>query len=264
VGATCPRRFVEIGGTRIRVFMHDGREGGGGPAVILIHGAGGNYLQLPPRLRRMAGMLVIAPDLPGHGDSEGNGFDGISAYAHMIADFVRAFGVEQPVVVGHSMGAAIALEYGRLAWDAIGGIGVLAGGVELPIPADLVDGLRTDYAAATEQIASAAMGPNISPRRRELYLERLRKTDAKVLYHDFAACREYDARPYAADLDAPALIVAGERDRLIPVTASRALHELMPRSELHLVEDAGHMFMWERTEEIVRLVAGLVERVNLR
>ena len=48
-------------------------------------------------------------------------------------------------------------------------------------------------------------------RRQELYLERLRQTDADVLYRDFVACRAFDARPYVAALDVPAVIIAGSR-----------------------------------------------------
>ena len=261
-GAACPRRFVEMGGLRVRVFVHDGREGDSGPAVILIHGAGGNYLQWPPSLRRMAGMRVIAPDLPGHGDSTGSGYDRISEYAHVIGDLAKTMGLERAVVIGHSMGAAIALEYARLAGEAVGGIGVLAGGVELAVSADLAGGLRTDFHATTERIAAAAFGPNTPARRRTLYMERLRQADPDVLYRDFVACREYDARPYAASVDAPCMIVTGSRDRLIPSAASVALHELMPHSLLYVLPGAGHMFLWEQTDQVVRMAVELAERVK--
>ena len=224
---------MEIDGLRLRVFVHDGRARGQGPTVVLIHGAGGNYLQWPPSLRRLPGMLVVAPDLPGHGDSAGNGFDRVGDYALTVRQLAAELGLQQIVLIGHSMGAAIALECGRLATDTVHGIGVLAGGAALPIPPDVVDGLRTDFAAATEGIARAAFGPSTPARRRELYLERLRQTDADVLYRDFVACREFDARPYVATLDVPAVIIAGEQDRLIPPLASKELHGLMPCSRLY-------------------------------
>ena len=52
------------------------------PPLVLVHGAGGSHLDWPPDLRRLAGMRVIALDLPGHGRSPGPGrADPVRAYA---------------------------------------------------------------------------------------------------------------------------------------------------------------------------------------
>ena len=61
------------------------------PAVVLIHGAGGDHLHWPYNVRRMGDYRVFAPDLPGHGKSEGIGEQTIGGYAKIVASWLIAF-----------------------------------------------------------------------------------------------------------------------------------------------------------------------------
>ena len=56
------------------------------PAVVLIHGAGGDHLHWPHNIRRLGEYRVFAPDLPGHGKSRGIGAQSIREYAKTIMD----------------------------------------------------------------------------------------------------------------------------------------------------------------------------------
>src|SRR5512135_1261958 len=89
-------------------FSHLEEEKGLAP-VILLHGAGGNCLFWPPGLRRLEGLRIYAPDLPGHGKSAGIGKQSILDYAGCLLDFMRALTISKAIFVGHSMGGAIAL-----------------------------------------------------------------------------------------------------------------------------------------------------------
>ena len=78
------------------------------PTVVLLHGAGGNHLNWPHNFRRLSGCRVLAPDLPGHGKSEGIGEQSIERYAEHIHNWLRQLEVREAVIAGHSMGGAIA------------------------------------------------------------------------------------------------------------------------------------------------------------
>jgi len=87
------------------------REAGRGPPVLLIHGVGLNADAWEPQIIALsARRRVIAADMPGHGGSdlmpEGEGLDG---YVTSMADLIDALGISPVPVVGHSMGALIAL-----------------------------------------------------------------------------------------------------------------------------------------------------------
>ncbi|MEM9222306.1 MAG: alpha/beta fold hydrolase BchO [Pseudomonadota bacterium] len=106
--------FVEAGGLRFHAqIMGDGRD------ILLLHGVGASthsFRDLMPRLAR--DFRVVAVDLPGHG------FTGTPLFLRMtlpgvselLGDFCRAARVDPDVVVGHSIGAALAI---RMAIDGI-------------------------------------------------------------------------------------------------------------------------------------------------
>jgi pimeloyl-ACP methyl ester carboxylesterase len=62
--------------------------------------------------------------------------------------------------------------------------------------------------------------------------------------------RIVDIMDRAEAIPGPALIVCGEDDWLTPVKHSRFLHQRIPGSELRVIEDAGHMVMWEQPREV--------------
>jgi pimeloyl-ACP methyl ester carboxylesterase len=102
--------FVDVEKTRLRYL-----EAGAGPAVVLIHGNAGSVDDFD---FKSLGLLcrdhrVIAIDRPGHGKSDRpNGADATLEYqTHLLHDALAQLGVTRPVLVGHSWGGALALDY---------------------------------------------------------------------------------------------------------------------------------------------------------
>src|SRR5947207_11461804 len=103
---TFEERVAERRGIRLRY-----RVGGSGPPLLLVHGFGGageNFAELAERLAPHRRLLV--PDLPGHGGSSAlPAAPSLAAYAGPLATVCHLEGVERVDVVGHSLGAVVAL-----------------------------------------------------------------------------------------------------------------------------------------------------------
>ena len=116
-------RMVDAGGHRFHVV-----ESGEGPPVLLIHGLGGqsrNFHALMPELAR--DHHVVAIDRPGSGYSpRGKGVGGGPIeQADAIAGLIDALNLDRPVVVGHSLGGAVALALGLDHPDKVGGLALI-------------------------------------------------------------------------------------------------------------------------------------------
>jgi pimeloyl-ACP methyl ester carboxylesterase len=246
-----------------RLFYTDQQPDAAGPALLLLHGAGGSHLVWPGALRRLAGTRVLALDLPGHGRSAPPGRRAIGHYAAAVADFIAAAGLPEVVIAGHSMGGAIALTLALEPPAALRGLVLLGVGPQMRVGEALLGGGLADFDAAAGFIVDygfAAAPDELRRKTRQAILD----TGATTTFGDFFACSRFDVRARLAGIHLPALVISGTEDRLLPPRQADALAANLPHARLARVAGAGHFVMLERPEETAALVAGfLAERRNL-
>ncbi|WP_244649847.1 alpha/beta fold hydrolase [Sphingomonas sp. CFBP 13706] len=116
-------RFIEIDGRRMHYL-----ERGTGPAIVMIHGLGGQMRNFGYALldRLSADHRVILIDRPGSGYSAPIAQANIRAQAAHVAAFITAMGLDRPLVVGHSLGGAIALALALDHPQQVGGLALIA------------------------------------------------------------------------------------------------------------------------------------------
>jgi pimeloyl-ACP methyl ester carboxylesterase len=79
------------------------------PPLLLIHGSGGSLFEWPAELRQLPGSRVIAIDLPGHGGSPPPPCDSVPEFAAVVAGLLEALEITRAILVGHSLGGAVAV-----------------------------------------------------------------------------------------------------------------------------------------------------------
>src|SRR4029453_15633548 len=126
--STPPARAVPGHGVR----LHARDWGGGGQAVVLLHGLASNariWDGVAPRLVG-AGLRVVAVDLRGHADSaqppDGYGFETVG---RDLEAALAALGLARPVLAGHSWGAGVALQYAADRPGSLAGLALVDGGL---------------------------------------------------------------------------------------------------------------------------------------
>ncbi|HIE24398.1 MAG TPA: alpha/beta hydrolase [Anaerolineales bacterium] len=249
-------------------FCHEaeGFSGGEGTAntpLILIHGAGGTHLHYPPELRRLNGFPVAALDLPGHGKSIGIVKQSINDYVKIIQDFMDAINLPAAVIIGHSMGSAIALQLALNAPDRVLGLVLLGSGSRLRVAPFILENTATEatFPLAVKSIVEASFSSETSPRLKELATQAMLATRPTVLHGDFTACNGFDIGENLGKIQKPTLILCGTDDKMTPPKYSKSLHEQIPISELELIEGAGHMVMLEKPRQVAEAVERFVEKL---
>ncbi len=197
------------------------------PALLFIHGAGGQNGLWMDMARRLENMAVFAPDLPGHGQSDGQPSDSIPAYARWIVDFADAVGLDRFVPVGHSMGGGIALQLALDYPQRVAGLILVASGARLRVHPDL--------------------------------LATLRDTDP-VMYTGMLACDRFDVMPRLGEIHVPTLVINGTADDRTPLKYATFLRDRIAGAELTVVEGAGHEVMVERPAEVATAIQDFIDR----
>jgi pimeloyl-ACP methyl ester carboxylesterase len=244
-------------------FAHE-EQNGSRPPVILLHGAGGTHLNWPPQVRRMLGQRIYAPDLPGHGKSAGVSRQSIAAYAADLIDFMDALKMQSAVLVGHSMGAAIALTFAIEYPERLLGLGLLGANARLPVaPAILKNALSASaFHATVAMVTEACYGPATEPRLKELGARRMAEMRPSVFYGDFLACESFDVFDKLACIQTPTLVLASYGDQMTPLRHARRMQERIPGARLQLISNAGHMLMLEQPEQVATALSAFIDSLS--
>ncbi len=243
-------------------FSHE-EENYSRPPVLLIHGAGGTHLHWPPQTRRMPGQRVFALDLPGHGKSQGVGLQSVGDYAEFIIQFMDAARLNAAVMVGHSMGGAIALTLALDFPDRVLGLGLVGSGARLRVHPAILDGTADPSAFETtvKLINDFSYGPHVKPRTKELAALRMAETRPSVLHGDFVACDNFDVMERLGEIAVSALILCGAEDKLTPPRYSEYLRDHLRAARLHIFEGAGHMLMLEQPQAFTEALADFLDAI---
>ena len=233
------------------------------PAAVFLHGAGLDHSVWALQSRWFAhnGWSVLAVDLPGHGRSGGAPLPSIEELAGWVIRLIEAAGVPAAKLIGHSMGALIALEAAAHHPGKVTGLGLVGAAAAMPVSPDLLAAAKAGDHAAIDMVSiwghgfSAGLGGSLVPGiwmlgAAERILERARPG---VLFADLSACNNYKGGlEAAARITVPATLVLGERDLMTPLKAGRALAAALPSARVTILPGAGHMLMAEHPDAVLK------------
>jgi pimeloyl-ACP methyl ester carboxylesterase len=249
-----------IRGRRIACWVNNGGVPADRRTLVFIHGSGGDHTNWIEQYSPLKTTFSIAAlDLPGHGRSEGPGEREVSAYVEWVKQILDGLGIVKPVMIGHSLGAAICLSFAIRYADAAAAVVPVGGGLKMPVNPLILEGLRKDAAAI---IALAGKLSVAKPNRERLsgfLVESLSRVDPEIIHGDFSACDGLDIAGSVAGIRIPALVVCGADDKMTPPSLSRCIRDGIPGARLSLIEGAGHFAMLENPAAFNRTLADFVD-----
>jgi len=249
-----------------RVFLADQGKGfdRARPTLLFVHGAGMDHSVWPLQARYFAyrDWNALALDLPGHGRSEtldtrAGLLDSIEAMAEWLGRLITALGVERPHIVGHSMGALIALEQAARRPENVASMALLGAAPKMPVHPALLEAAGRPGARAPALICDWGFGPaghfggHKAPGSwmQGHALRLLGDAAGPVLRTDLAACDAYQGGlEAAAKVACPTLVVAGVADRMTPAKQAARLAEAIAGAHPITLPAAGHMMMVEQPD----------------
>jgi pimeloyl-ACP methyl ester carboxylesterase len=239
------------------------------PTILFVHGAGMDHSVWPLQARHFAyrGWNALAVDLPGHGRSAGEPCASLAAAADWLWQLVKALEVDAVTLVGHSMGALVCLETAARHRKRIAALALLGAAPAMPVhPALLAAAARPEPLAA-ELICDWGFGPaghfggHKAPGSWMMghALRLLQRAAGPLLHTDLAACNAYEGAPAAAaKVRCPALVLAGDRDRMTPARQAARLAEAINGGACVTLPGAGHMMMVEQPDATLDALIGFL------
>jgi pimeloyl-ACP methyl ester carboxylesterase len=224
--------------------------------MLFLHGLGGNYGTWQVVLGNLAEThRVVALDLPGHGKSSKpapNAFDySVIGLAESVKAAIVSLKLKKPILVGHSLGGGVAMKLALDLGDQIGGLVLIdSAGLGNEIGKELLDLMAGEAGPAT---ARGLLELFYEDQR--LVLDRGVDDMAQTQLADGAwpaqqavanaafngGSQSLDLPKHLREIKQPALIIWGERDRVIPLAHAASALGKLPDATFKLIAGVGHV-----------------------
>jgi len=254
------------------ISYHDS---GTGTALLLLHSFGHNKNLWYPQLTHFLelGYRVIAPDMPGHGESS---FDParhtVDGIAESYIEFLDQLGVKQAVITGISIGGYITLKMMARRPDLFSGMVMICTKAEADTDEikarrrSQIDNIRNNgLQSFVETTAPKRVAPRIVAERPWVvdWIKMMNytvTTDANAATLEAMALKEDDT-PTLAKITVPALILSGSHDIFIPAESPHNLKNGIKNSVHHVIQDAGHVASLENPTEVNRHMEAFLKTI---
>jgi len=238
-----------VDGLKIAYWMNDTGWVEKRRTLVFVHGSGGDHENWKEQYRHLdKDFNILAVDLPGHGQSEGKGEQEVIRYVEWMKKLIELLKLQKPVMIGHSLGAAISLTTAIHYGSILSGIVPVGGGVRMPVNQMILDGIRKDIGPIISMVIKFSVTKENRDRLSGLLSEGLSKADPEVMYGDFLSCDRLDITEAIAGIRIPVLVVCGEEDKMTPPALSQFIRDRIPGAKLALIPKAGHFVMMENVE----------------
>jgi len=268
---------------------------GDGPVLVCCNGAGVStffwtYLQEAFRDSHR----VILWDYRGHGrsslpDDPETADLGIERFAKDLGHVLRATAATDPVLIGHSMGCQVILQYAADHPGQVRGLVPMLGTFARPLDTlldsplskpifDVVHKLALGAGRGGRRLFRPLVGAPwaVDLARRtglvdryyadrqdlEMYLGHLNRMDPRVLFRTLAQIADHDLTERLASIDVPTLVIAAENDLFTPMHRSQEMARRMPRAELFVLAEGSHAALVEHPDAINRRIARFLDEIS--
>ena len=234
-------------------------------SIILLHGSGQSHVvwSLTTQFLSDHNYNVFAIDLPGHGNSEGECLQSIEAMADWLHSVTTKLGIDKVILIGHSQGCLVALEYANKYSSNIEKIIFVAGSYEIPVNKSLIDLALSGNMESINLMMKWGYGNSkqfIGGNPLQKILNSPREI-REVLAVDLIACNNYkNGKNAIKKINCPTFFIFGELDKMIKVEKGNEFARLIENSKTHIIKNCGHMIILENAFEMREKIINFLKK----
>ena len=243
-------------------------EAGQGRPLVLLHG----WAMSAAAFDELAGLLavnfrVLAPDLPGHGESSPAVQNDLAGVSGLLTDWLAALEVGPCALVGWSLGGMLSLQIVSEGVLPVQRLVLMGSTPKFTIGEDWPYGLPATQVRAMARNLKRQFEPTLAEffaltfAGETISIDRLRAIrnfavrasslpDQNAAFALLNMLAEQDQRDILSGIQVPALVLHGELDRISPIGAGRAMADLLPLGEFVSLAETGHAPFFSNPQDI--------------
>jgi pimeloyl-ACP methyl ester carboxylesterase len=237
--------------------------------LVFVHGAGEDGRVWERQLATFGGSRkALAVDLPGRaGRRHEAPFTSHDDNARDVLAKMDEAGIRRAVVVGHSMGGAVALTIALRHPDRLAGLVLVVTGARLRMNPEFLEKAKQQASSAQAEPPvplERTVAASVKPEVLEWIRPRAMSAPPKTIYADFQANNVFDVMERLGEVSTPTLVVAADEDRMAPPKFSQFMADKIPGARMVTLVGSGHYPQVEQQErfdtELAQFIAGLEKR----
>jgi pimeloyl-ACP methyl ester carboxylesterase len=214
---------------------------------IFIHGSGGCMESWQFQTSYFQGSEAL--NLPGHPD--GDLRPSIDAYVEWLHQYIGKKGFKDVILIGHSMGGGIALQYALDHAEDLKGIVMISSGARLRVHPMFLETLEKSVANPNEAVNPLGnMFEKVDPELAVILQQRSEENGLVSFFNDLKACDKFDVMERLSSISVPIMAICGDLDLMTPPKYSNFLANAVPGTRVVLIPDGTHMAYAEKPEEV--------------
>lgn len=235
---------------------------GAGIPILYVHGNTGSWRWFE-RVMDVPGTRTVALDMPNFGRSKPlPGEPDLDRYADAVAAFIRARSLDRPVLVGHSLGGAVAMSlaarYPALIRALVLVDSAAPGGLATPGDRHPVIELMRTNRAVLQQALRAVVPALKDDAFFASLVDDAMMMAAPAWIGNAEALGRFDYRGRLSAFTGPVLVAWGRKDIIITEAMARETAAAFPGAKLEILEDVGHAVMVEDPKRFVSLIGDFI------
>lgn len=220
--------------------------------LLFIHGAGNTGLVWHYQTEYFADSEAVS--LIGH--PQGKPCTSIDDYAEWLHQYILGENYSQLVLVGHSMGGAVAQRYALSYPKDVKALVLIGTGARLRVRPDFLKLLKDSVDAPADWVKNVLepIYSRVAPEVREKVINKVVEVGVAVQLNDFRCCDKFDIMDKVHQITAPTLVICGAEDDMTPVKYAQYLADKIAGAKLAIFEGGTHLVFMEKPDEVNRAI----------
>jgi len=227
--------------------------------LIFIHGSGGCKESWQFQTAYFEGSEAV--NLPGH--PEGELCETIEAYAEWLREYIRQKGYQDVVLVGHSLGGGIVLQYALDNAEGLKGIILAGSGARLRVHPKFIEAL--EGAVKNPELMSAFSASTydlIRPELADVIRKRAAENGPASFLNDMKACDRFDVMDRLGSLSVPLMAICGEQDVMTPPKYSTYLADKVAGAKTVIIPGGTHFVFAEKPADVNQAIEKFLKELH--
>jgi pimeloyl-ACP methyl ester carboxylesterase len=179
-----------------------------------------------------------------------------------MASYIQAHGIEAPILVGHSLGGGIALDFALSYPHMIRGLILICASPVFQVPREFLEMILSDFDGFIQTIISLGFHPRAPDSAKKACAHAMKTVGALEVYHDYLCANTFDIQDCIKEITAPTLILAAAEDGMIPMEISTFLSEQIKDSCLKIIPGSGHMVILEQPALVNTEITSFIDQLE--